>query len=104
MTFFNFSFRQVPDPIKGLTKQDILDALNVYQERIEAAKSNNGRWFNVTYSWGDGTTTSTVLATAILQEGIKEINEGSKNLNDKDELYQTAVEILWLGEEKELVW
>ena len=41
-------------PIKGLTKQDILDALNVYQERIEAAKSNNGRWFNVTYSWGDG--------------------------------------------------
>ena len=24
----------------------------------------------------------------------KEINEGSKNLNDKDELYQTAVEII----------
>ena len=33
---------------------DDLDALNVYQERIEAAKSNNGRWFNVSYSWGDG--------------------------------------------------
>ena len=41
-------------PIKGLTKQDILDALKVYQERIEIAKSNNERWFNVTYSWGDG--------------------------------------------------
>ena len=39
-------------PIKGLTKQDILDALNVYQQRIEVAKSNNGRWFNVSYSWG----------------------------------------------------
>ena len=41
-------------PIKGLTKQDILDALNVYQQRIKAAESNNGRWFNVSYSWGDG--------------------------------------------------
>ena len=41
-------------PIKGLTKQDILDALNVYQQRIKAAESNNGRWFNVTYSWGGG--------------------------------------------------
>ena len=41
-------------PIKGLTKQDILDALNVYQKRINVAESNNGRWFNVSYSWGDG--------------------------------------------------
>ena len=41
-------------PIKGLTKEDIFEAFNVYQERIEAAKSNNGRWFNVSYSWGDG--------------------------------------------------
>ena len=41
-------------PIKGLTRQDILEAYNVYQERILAAKSNNGRWFNVSYSWGDG--------------------------------------------------
>ena len=41
-------------PIKGLTKQDILDALNVYQQRIKAAESNNGLWFNVSYSWGDG--------------------------------------------------
>ena len=41
-------------PIKGLTKQDILDALNVYQDRILEAESNNGRWFNVSYSWGDG--------------------------------------------------
>jgi len=41
-------------PIKGLTKQDIFDALNVYQQRIKAAESNNGRWFNVTYIWGDG--------------------------------------------------
>ena len=41
-------------PIKGLTRQDILEAYNVYQDRILAAKSNNGRWFNVTYIWGDG--------------------------------------------------
>ena len=41
-------------PIKGLTKQDILDALNVYQERIKEAESNNGRWFNVSYFWGGG--------------------------------------------------
>ena len=41
-------------PIKGLTKQDILDALNVYQQRIKVAESNNGRWFNVSYSWGGG--------------------------------------------------
>ena len=41
-------------PIKGLVKQDIYDALNVYQQRIKAAESNNGRWFNVSYSWGDG--------------------------------------------------
>ena len=41
-------------PIKGLTKKDILDALNVYQKRINVAESNNGRWFNVSYSWGDG--------------------------------------------------
>ena len=41
-------------PIKGLTKQDILDALNVYQKRINVAESNNGRWFNVSYSWGGG--------------------------------------------------
>ena len=41
-------------PIKGLTKQDILDALNVYQDRINVAESNNGRWFNVSYSWGGG--------------------------------------------------
>ena len=41
-------------PIKGLVKQDIYDALNVYQQRIKAAESNNGRWFNVSYSWGGG--------------------------------------------------
>ena len=41
-------------PIKGLTKQDILDALNVYQDRINVAESNNGRWFNVSYFWGEG--------------------------------------------------
>ena len=41
-------------PIKGLTKQDIFDALKVYQERIEIASTNNNLWFNVTYEWGDG--------------------------------------------------
>jgi len=32
---------------------------------------------------GDGTTTSTVLATAILEEGIRQINEGSNPVNIK---------------------
>ena len=41
-------------PIKGLTKQDIFDALFVYLDRIDEAQSNNGRWFNVSYSWGGG--------------------------------------------------
>ena len=41
-------------PIKGLTKDDILDAFKVYRKRIQEAESNNGRWFNVTYIWGDG--------------------------------------------------
>ena len=41
-------------PIKGLTKQDIFDALFVYLDRIDEAQSNNGRWFNVSHSWGGG--------------------------------------------------
>ena len=41
-------------PIKGLTKKDIFDAFKVYRKRIQAAESNNGRWFNVSYSWGGG--------------------------------------------------
>ena len=41
-------------PINGLTKDDILDAFKVYRKRIQEAESNNGRWFNVTYSWGGG--------------------------------------------------
>ena len=34
-------------PIKGLTKEDIFDAFNVYVRRIE---SNNNEY----YTWGDG--------------------------------------------------
>ena len=41
-------------PIKGLTKDDILDAFKVYRKRIQEAESNNGKWFNVTYSWAGG--------------------------------------------------
>ena len=41
-------------PIKGLTVEDVFYALGVYQERIKVAESNNGRWFNVSYSWGGG--------------------------------------------------
>ena len=41
-------------PIKGLTKQDIFDAFFIYRDRILQAESNNGLWFNVTYSWGGG--------------------------------------------------
>tara|TARA_B100001778_G_scaffold228316_1_gene189696 strand:- start:639 stop:905 length:267 start_codon:yes stop_codon:yes gene_type:complete len=41
-------------PIKGLTKDDILDAFKVYRKRIQEAESNNGLWFNVTYQWGGG--------------------------------------------------
>ena len=43
---------------------------------------------------GDGTTTSTVLATAILQEGIRQINDGSNPVNIKkgiDEAVSTVV-------------
>ena len=43
---------------------------------------------------GDGTTTSTVLATAILEEGIKQINDGSNPVNIKkgiDEAVATVV-------------
>ena len=41
-------------PIKGLTVTDVFYALGVYQERIKEAESNNGLWYNVSYSWGDG--------------------------------------------------
>ena len=43
---------------------------------------------------GDGTTTSTVLATAILEEGIKQINDGSNPVSIKkgiDEAVSTVV-------------
>ena len=43
---------------------------------------------------GDGTTTSTLLATSILEEGIKQINEGSNPVNIKkgiDEAVATVV-------------
>jgi len=43
-------------PIKGLTVTDVFHAIEIYFERIEEAESNNGRWFNVTYQWGEGDT------------------------------------------------
>ncbi len=46
---------------------------------------------------GDGTTTSTVLATAILEEGIKQINDGSNPVSIKkgiDEAVSTVVDKL----------
>jgi len=46
---------------------------------------------------GDGTTTSTVLATAILEEGIKQINDGSNPVDIKkgiDEAVNTVKEAL----------
>ena len=46
---------------------------------------------------GDGTTTSTVLATAILEEGIKQINDGSNPVDIKkgiDEAVSTVKEAL----------
>ena len=46
---------------------------------------------------GDGTTTSTVLATSILEEGIKQINDGSNPVNIKkgiDEATSTVVQAL----------
>ena len=59
--FFNYVYDFYnPDsdlyPIKGLTMNDIMLAFNVYQERIKVASTNNNRWFNVTYEWGDGDT------------------------------------------------
>ena len=43
-------------PIKGLTMKDIFNAIKEYARRIQIAKSNNNKYFNVTYSWGDGDT------------------------------------------------
>jgi hypothetical protein len=43
-------------PIKGLTVTDVFHAIEIYFERIQEAESNNGRWFNVTYQWGEGDT------------------------------------------------
>ena len=37
-------------PIKGLTKKDILEALNVYQDRIIETENDNNSY----YSWGGG--------------------------------------------------
>ena len=57
--FFNYVYDFYnPDsdlyPIEGLTVEDIFYAIGVYQERIKEAESNNGLWYNVTYSWGGG--------------------------------------------------
>tara|TARA_R100001463_G_scaffold30235_1_gene68746 strand:+ start:28 stop:285 length:258 start_codon:yes stop_codon:yes gene_type:complete len=43
-------------PIKSLTIEDVFHAIDIYFSRIKEAESNNGRWFNVTYSWGGGDT------------------------------------------------
>ncbi len=37
-------------PIKGLTKEDIFDAIFTYRDRIIQAENDN----NPYYSWGDG--------------------------------------------------
>ena len=55
-------------PIKGLTKQDIFDALFVYLDRIDEAQSNNGRWFNVSHSWGGGDSLARERVRAIILE------------------------------------
>ena len=44
---------------------------------------------------GDGTTTSTVLATAILEEGIKQINDGSNPVNIKKGIF-INFHLFWL--------
>ena len=36
-------------PIKGLTMKDIFNAIKEYARRIQIAKSNNNKYFNVTY-------------------------------------------------------
>ena len=43
---------------------------------------------------GDGTTTSTVLATAILEEGIKQINDGSNPVNIKKGIDEAVVTVV----------
>ena len=43
---------------------------------------------------GDGTTTSTVLATAILEEGIRQINDGSNPVNIKKGIDEDYPDIL----------
>ncbi len=41
-------------PIKGLTREDIFVAIKEYNRRINVAKDNDNKYFNVTYSWGGG--------------------------------------------------
>ena len=41
-------------PIKSLTIEDVFHAIDIYFSRIKEAESNNGLWYNVTYSWGGG--------------------------------------------------
>ena len=55
-------------PIKGLHKSDIYEAFFTYKKRIIEAQSNNGRWFNVTYSWGGGDTLDRERVRDILLE------------------------------------
>ena len=43
---------------------------------------------------GDGTTTSTVLATAILEEGIRQINDGSNPVNIKKGVDEAVVTVV----------
>ena len=43
-------------PIKGLTRDDIFVAIKEYNRRINVAKDNDNKYFNVTYSWGGGDT------------------------------------------------
>jgi len=77
----------------GVTVAKAFDELEDQTESIgaELAKKVSIKSANEV---GDGTTTSTILATAILEEGIKQINDGSNPVNIKkgiDEAVTTVV-------------
>ena len=69
-------------PIKGLTKKDILEALNVYQDRIIESKSNNNEY----YTWGDGDSLDREHVRDIIINGPKFVEDRLINVHNLKEV------------------
>ena len=77
----------------GVTVAKAFDELEDQTESIgaELAKKVSIKSANEV---GDGTTTSTILATAILEEGIKQINDGSNPVNIKKGIDEAVITVV----------